>query len=60
MASSSSFRRAPLTVTAYKQLLDSPSIIAETRKRLVEEEVLAANAPCGAVGIFAPAYSSRS
>ena len=40
LSDSSTFRRAPLTVTAYKQLLDSPSIIAETRERLVEEEVL--------------------
>ncbi len=45
LSDSSVFRRTPLTVTAYKQLLDSPSIIAETRERLVEENTLPPKAP---------------
>lgn len=45
LSGTSAFRRAPLTVSAYKQLLDSPSIIAETRKRLVKEDILAPKAP---------------
>lgn len=45
LSEGSSFRRAPLTVAAYKQLLDSPSIIAATRERLVEQEVLPPKAP---------------
>ncbi|MCB1035578.1 MAG: hypothetical protein KDD47_17280 [Acidobacteria bacterium] len=45
LSGSSSFRPAPLTVTSYKQLLDSPSIIAETRERLVSEKILSPGSP---------------
>jgi len=36
----SEFRRSPLSVAAYKQILDSPRVLGETRRRLVEEGVI--------------------
>ncbi len=41
----STLRRPPLSVTAYKQLLESPSVIAATRDRLLQEGVLERGQP---------------
>ncbi len=40
VSNSSTFRQAPLSVTAYKQLLDSQAMISETKRRLVLEKQL--------------------
>lgn len=37
---SAEFRRSPLTVPAYKQLLDSPTVVAQARQQLIDEGVL--------------------